>query len=262
MNRRAFLGLVLSASVLGVGRPLAATSNVRRRGAYEAEIRVLWGSLRFGLKGLVEEDIDHASGRYDVRLTGEGDGVANDAHTVGRLLGGRWVPEQATSSFLVRGRESRLMLTYDWDARRVDYDFTGETFFLRRLRVVRDQVAVPRHVWVDDALSALLNYAEGRWQPDPDGMYRTHIVRRRKRDGEKPDDIDRDARAELVPLVVKPEPRPGAGESAVRFDMSRFSSWARPEEPARVVFDSHRRPQSITSSLMLGTSIQVTFQDA
>jgi hypothetical protein len=263
MNRRGFLRLVSPLPVaLALATPLGATTGVRRRGASAADVNLLWGTLSFGLKGFIDEDIDHAAGRYNVRLTGEGDGIANEAQTAGRLLEGRWVPERSTSSFRVRGRESRLVLGYDWASRRVDYDFKGETFFLRRLRIVRDQVTVPPHVSVDDALSALLNYAEARWRPESDGVYRTHVVRRRRRHGEGPDDVDRDARAELVPLVLRPEREAATREPAVLFDMSRFSSWARPDEPAGVVFDLRRRPQLITSSLMLGTSINVTFEDA
>jgi hypothetical protein len=39
--------------------------------------------------------------------------------------------------------------------------------------------------------------------------------------------------------------------------MTRFSSWAREDEPARIVFGADRRPESITASLILGTSLAI-----
>jgi hypothetical protein len=39
--------------------------------------------------------------------------------------------------------------------------------------------------------------------------------------------------------------------------MTRFSSWAREDEPARIVFGANRRPEAITASLILGTSLTI-----
>jgi hypothetical protein len=39
--------------------------------------------------------------------------------------------------------------------------------------------------------------------------------------------------------------------------MRGFSSWAREDRPARIVFGDDRRPELIASSLILGTTITI-----
>jgi hypothetical protein len=60
-------------------------------------------------------------------------------------------------------------------------------------------------------------------------------------------------------LKTVPDP---SGKSTALFDLSRFSSWAKPSEPARVVFAASRRPELITSSMILGTSVTIRFTAA
>jgi len=40
-------------------------------------------------------------------------------------------------------------------------------------------------------------------------------------------------------------------------DLSRFSSWARTNKPARIVFDEKRRPTLITGPMILGSSVSI-----
>ncbi|HEU4368899.1 MAG TPA: hypothetical protein VFV05_11820 [Methylomirabilota bacterium] len=213
--------------------------------------------LTFHLEGTVEERIDRGAGRYEVRVSGQGEGIANRIESNGMLRDGRWVPLRGASWFQVRGRESRTQVTYDYGRRVVEYHARGETFFLRKLRVVDDVVPLPDGVTVDDALTALLNYRDGYWKPHPDGRLRTHVVRRRRSDNEGPDDVARSYRAELMPLELRIEPDPQTRTASALLDLSGFSSWARQDRPARIVFDTERRPALITTSMILGTSLTI-----
>ena len=159
------------------------------------------------------------------------------------------------------GRESRSEVAYDWERGTVDYHAQAETFFLRRRRVVDDSVAIPPGQHVDDAVSAMLNFAEGQWPVGPDGRLHTLVVRRRRAETEGPDDVETSYRAELVPFVLTVG-RDAGGLSTAQIDMTRFSSWARADQPARVVFGPSRRPSLIASSLILGTSLAIRFTDA
>ena len=73
-----------------------------------------------------------------------------------------------------------MNVTYDYGRRLVEYHARGETFLMRRLRVVDDVVTLPVEMTVDDAVSALLNFRDGRWMPRTDGQLQTHVVRRRR----------------------------------------------------------------------------------
>jgi hypothetical protein len=64
-------------------------------------------------------------------------------------------------------------------------------------------------------------------------------------------------RAELVPLELKIEPEPETRRPSALLDLSRFSSWAREDRPARIVFDDDRRPALITGTMILGTSVTI-----
>jgi hypothetical protein len=44
--------------------------------------------------------------------------------------------------------------------------------------------------------------------------------------------------------------------------MTRFSSWAKEDEPARIVFGANRRPETITATLVLGTSVTIRLESA
>jgi hypothetical protein len=257
VKRRDFLTLVLT----GLLAPLAPTRTsaepTGRLGTFAAEIGILYQMLTFRLAGDVQERVSRSAGRYDVRLNGQGDRIANRIESIGVLRDGRWRPVRGTSWFQVHGRESRLEIGYDYDRGVVEYHARGETFFRRRLRVVDDVVALPARMAVDDGISALLNYREGYWTPGPNGILHTHVVRRRRAANEGPDDVAPVYRAELVPLDLRVERDPATGRPAALVDLSLFSSWARPEQPARIVFDADRRPALITGSMILGTSVTV-----
>ena len=254
-NRRDFLTLLIALLIVPVR--VVGAERVARRGTFAADVGILYQMLTFHLKGDVEVSIDRPGGRYDVTVSGQGDAIANRIESSGVLRGGRWVPLRSASWFQVRGRESRTQVTYDYDRHVVEYHARAETFFLRRLRVVDDVLPMPQGVTLDDAISAALNYREGFWTPGPDGRLQTHVVRRRRREDEGPDDVAASYRAEVISLELKVEPDPETRKSAALLDLSRFSSWARENRPARIVFDDERWPALITGSMILGTSVTI-----
>jgi hypothetical protein len=259
INRRQFLTLPLAALLVPSRRASAAPEVVK--GTYTADVGILYDILSFTLRGTIEQSLDRTAGEYRVIAVGTGSGIANRIESQGVFRDGSWKPVRSASWFDVRGRESRTNVVYDWESRRIEFHARAETFFLRRLRTVDDVVTMPPGAQVDDVMSATLNYADGRWTPQPDGSHRTLVVRRRRTDNEGPDDVASSYRAEIVPLelkVVKDE----SGKTAALFDLSRFSSWANPSRPARIVFDEHRRPESITTSMILGTSVKIRFSGA
>jgi hypothetical protein len=255
LNRRHFLALALGSLLASSGRTSA--DPIARRGTFAADVAILYSTLKFRLEGVVEERIDRAAGRYEILVTGQGEGIANRIESTGVLRDGRWVPLRGASRFQVRGRESRTQVTYDYGRRIAEYHARGETFFLRKLRVVDDVLPLPDGIIVDDALTASLNYRDGYWKPQPDGRLRTHVVRRRRGDSEGPDDVARSYRAELRPLELRIEPDPATRRASALLDLSGFSSWARADQPARIVFDDERRPALITGSMILGTSLTI-----
>ena len=254
VDRRTFLTLALAVLLAPVR---LAAEPVARKGTFAADVGILYQMLTFHLKGDVQESIDREGGRYEVTISGQGDGIANRIESSGVLRGGRWVPLRSASWFQVRGRDSRTQITYDYERHVIEYHARGETFFLRRLRVVDDVLPLPPGVTLDDAISAALNYRAGFWTPRPDGRLHTHVVRRRRAENEGPDDLAASYRAEVIPLELKIEPDPQTRKSAALLDLSRFSSWARENRPARIVFDDERWPALITGSMILGTSVTI-----
>src|SRR5262249_27319666 len=178
------------------------------------------------LAGTIDEAVDREAGRYDVTIKGEGGRIANRIECHGVFRDGRWCPTRSISWFQVVGREARTELAYDWTARTPEDHYRGEPFLLRKVRVADDVVALGTGP-VDDAVSAILNYADGRWTPESDGSLRTRVVRRRRPANEGPDDVARVYRAELLPVVLKIGPDPESKKPTALFDMRGFSSWAR-----------------------------------
>ena len=254
MNRRLFLTLPVALVVAPLGRVFAAVAP--RRGDYAADVAILYRAFTLHLAGTMDESVDRATGRYDVTISGEGSRIANRIQSQGVLREGRWAPTRVTSWFQVVGRESRTTLVYDYAAGKVEYQSRSETFLLRRQRVAEDVLPLGSG-HVDDAISAILNYADGRWPAEADGSFHTRLIRRRRRSNEGPDDVDKVYRAEFIPLVLKVGPDPESGKPTARFDMRGFSSWAREDRPARIVFAPDRRPELIESSLILGTSVTI-----
>lgn len=256
LSRRQFLTLLPLSSLLGpLGRAWAAGES--RRADYTVEVGVLYNVLSFHLTGTIDESVDRVAGRYQVKIVGEGVGIGNRIESTGLLRAGRWAPLRTASRFNLKGRESRSDVTYDYGRGTIEYHFRGETFLLRRLRVVDDVVALPESGPVDDVISATLNFADGYWTPRPDGSFETSVVRRRRSDNEGPDDVDKLYQAELAPLILRVARDATTAKSTALFDLTRFSSWARQNEPARIVFGADRRPELITSSLILGTAVAI-----
>lgn len=254
ISRRSLLAGAL-AWTLRPSRGLAAAIETRR-GAVTARVSIMYGVMRFEQTGLIEESIDRPAGRYEVRMAARGDALTTEIESSGVLRDGRWTPILFRDHFSVYGRQASLEIVYDHARGTATYHGRSETFLLRRLRIVDDVVPLPSGVHVDDVLSATLNYAEGRWPPEADGSLVTRVVRRQRRPREGPDDVDAAYRAELVPFVLRLTTDPGGKTTAV-FDLTRFSTWAREDEPARIVFGADRRPESIDASLILGTSLAI-----
>jgi hypothetical protein len=239
----------------------AGADPVVRRSRYAADVGILYDMLTFHVEGSIEESVDRGGGEYKVLITGSGTSIANRLESGGILREGRWTPLRSQSWFDVRGRQSRTEVDYDHGRRRIEYHARSETFFLRRRRVVDDVVTIPDGIHVDDVISATLNYAEGHWLPRG-GELRTYVIRRRQAANEGPDDVASSYRAELVPLQAKLTPEPATGKAYALFDLSPFSSWIRPSQPARIVFGANRRPELITTSMILGSSVTIRFGEA
>jgi hypothetical protein len=256
ISRRRLLTLPIALLI----RPVAAVAAQPQafKGTYVADVGILYDLLTLHLRGGIEEIVDSGIGEYRVTAMGEGPSIQNRFESSGVLRDGRWRPVRSWSWFDIRGRQSRTEVFYDWPKRRIEYRARGETFFLRRLRVVDDVVSLPDGIHVDDVMTATLNYADGRWPAQADGVHRTLVVRRRRAENEGPDDVASSYRAEIVPLELKAV-QDVSGKRAALFDLSGFSSWAKPSEPARIVFTATRRPEIITSSMILGTSVTIRF---
>jgi hypothetical protein len=253
LDRRTVLGLALG--WLLAPRWAAGEADSRKAG-FSARATLMYGVLRFEESGTIHETIDRTAGRYEVRITGQGPEMTTEIESSGVLLDGRWAPVRFQDRFGVYGRQSRLEITYDYARRVIRYQGRSETFVLRRVRVTDDTLPLPAGTHVDDVVSAALNHSEGRWPPEPDGTLATRVVRRQRSQKEGPDDVERRYRAELVPFELRVGPS-ADGRATALMDLTRFSSWAREDEPARIVFGADRRPETITATLILGTSLAI-----
>jgi hypothetical protein len=258
IGRRRFLALPLALLLAPLAGSAADVS--QRKAGYAVEVGILYRAFTFQLTGTIDEAVDRAAQRYHVVLAGQGSRIENRLESRGTLRGGRWAPDVSTSLVQVLGRQSRTEIAYDYGRQTVDYHARGETFFLRRLRVVDDELRVPPGLHVDDVVSALLNYADGLWPEQGGGLFRTHIVRRHRPDNEGADDVADAYRAELVPFELKTSVDPQTGKPVAVFDLTRFSSWARESSPARVVFGRNRRPELITTSMAYGTVLTIRME--
>jgi len=250
--RRDFLTLPLALLLSPPARAYAAV--VAHSAPYRVDVSLLYGALTYHIDETLAESIDRTAGRYDVTMTGEGDGIANRIDSTGTLRQGRWAPIRSRSFFSVAD------ITYDYAARKIDYHFKGETFFLRRLRLVDDVVPMPDGFLIDDAISATLNYADQLWRPQADGDLVTHIVRRKIASNEGPDDVQARYRAELAPLTLKVAVDAATLKPIARFDLTRFSSWAKQNQPALITFGGDRRPEHLNLPMILGTSVQISLK--
>lgn len=174
LGRRQFLAFAWPAPFVPfvVGRRPRSVEAATESGGYVVDVDLLYGVFGFHLDGALTQMVDPATGAPIVC-------PAN-----------------------IKGRESRSDIFYDWGRGTVTYDFRGETFFLRRVRIAHDVLSISESMRVDDAVSAMLNYREGRWPPQPDGSFRVAV-----------------------------DPR--SGERTEHFDLGRFSSWAKPDHRPR-----------------------------
>lgn len=255
ISRRQLLALPLGALLLP--RIAKAEGVVRRSFSYRAEMGMLFDLLTFHVTGTVTEEIDRGAGRYRVVLTGEGTGVTHRSESIGTIRSGRFLPTASWSSGAVRGRDHRASMRYDYEQRTIDYHSYGHTLILGRVRQVDDMLKMPVGRPIDDLASATLNFAAGQLESDAQGYHHIVVARRAKAENEGPDDVSANGyRAELVPLRFRVT-RDSAGRLAAAVDITRFSSWARSNQPAHVTFDETRHLESVKSSLMLGSSVSV-----
>lgn len=255
LSRRALL-CGLGAFTLGqwiLGGRAGATASVTRTSPYRVDLSMLWGVLRYSLTGSMVEEIDGESGRYRVLITGTGPGVSSRIEARGQLAG-HYRPLELKSTHSLAGRESWLSITYDYDRGLVDYHAVGHTLLLGRRRQVDDLLRLPAGRAVNDAVSAGLNLAAGHLEPDAAGTYQLSVLRRARPPGEGTDDVTPGTyRVEVVPVQFRVKPDPWTGKLVAQLDMSGWSSWARPDQPAHLVFTPDRRLESMESRLLYGS---------
>ena len=252
-SRRAFLAASLP--LLAIPRAAFAEDSARQVFDCSVDVGVLFNLFTFALKGTVVKEVDRTAGRYRVTLSGEGNSISVHTEASGIIRQTRFMPVETHSHSTIRGRESRLDLRYDHDRGIVEYHSIMHTFFLGRRRQVDDTLKLPADRRVDDLLSAELNFAANVLEQEPDGTYRTFIVRRARPENEAPDDVSPSGyRAELVPLRFQVTPGDVPGRLNSLIDITSFSSWARSNQPARVTFTADRHLESVQTKLILGTT--------
>jgi hypothetical protein len=261
LSRRAFLAAPLPLFLFP--RAISAASPSGQPLDFLIDVGVLFDMITFALRGTVIREIDAAAGRYRVSMTGEGDKISLNTLASGIIRHGRYLPVELHSSSTIRGRESKLELRYDHDRGTVEYHSVSHTFFLGRRRLVDDVLKLPTDRAVDDVISAELNFAANTLDREPDGTYRTYIVRRARPDNEGPDDVSPSGyRAELVPLRFQVVPDETPGRLRALIDITGFSGWARRRQPARAIFGPDRHLESVQSKLMLGTTFKARLATA
>jgi hypothetical protein len=238
------------------------TAQPSRRLTYDIRFGILFGIFTINLAGTVVQELDPSTGRYRVVLAGEGAGVRNRAEAVGRLREGRFLPLSSRSAHTVRGRESTVAVDYDHDRGLIEYHAVAYTFLLGRRRQVDDVIRMPPGRPIDDLASASLNFAAGRLERAADGGYQTWIVRRARPRDEGPDDVAAQGyRAEVIPVHLRPFLDQASGRLTALVDVAGFTSWARPGQPARVVFGPTRLLESLACPLILGSSMNIRVMD-
>jgi len=259
LSRRQFFSLLLAVFLLPrLGR--ADQSSVSA--AYHADVGILFNLFTFSLEGSVEEQVDLTAGHYRVLVAGEGARIANRIESAGVVRNGRFFPTTTALFFMVRGRESRTQISYDYGQGLIRYRHASQTFLLRRRRIAEDVLRIPAGQPVDDIVTSVLNFAEGILEREGDKTYRTLVVRRPRREREGPDEVQTGRYgAEIVPLRFTVTGESEGGRPVCLLDLTGFSAWAT-SDPARIVFGPNRRPESIQASLMLGTSVRITFDAA
>ncbi len=238
-SRRAFLAASLP--LLAIPRAAFAEDSARQVFDCSVDVGVLFNLFTFALKGTVVKEVDRTAGRYRVTMIGEGNSISVHTEASGIIRQTRFMPVETHSHSTIRGREHSVM----------------HTFFLGRRRQVDVTLKLPADRRVDDLLSAELNFAANVLEQEPDGTYRTFIVRRARPENEAPDDVSASGyRAELVPLRFQVTPGDVPGRLNSLIDITSFSSWARSNQPARVTFTADRHLESVQTKLILGTTFK------
>ena len=226
--------------------------------SYQLDLSVLFNFLTLSLTGTVTQEIDRKAGRYRVTMDGKGTAISTRTEATGLIQEGRFKPLESRSLHVFRGRQNTSVTTYDYGRQRAELHAVAHTLLLGRRRQIDDAIALPQERPVDDLVSAALNFAANTLDHDTDGTYHTWILRRARAENEGPDDVSPDGyRAELVPLRFRPSPDGPGGRLSALIDITRFSSWARSDQPARVTFAPDRLLESVRSSLILGTTLSV-----
>ena len=226
--------------------------------AYQLDLSVLFSFLTLSLTGTVVQEIDRRAGKYRVVMEGQGTGISTRTEASGVFRDGRFKPVETRAVHHFRNRENTSTTSYDHARQRAEIHAVTHTLLLGRRRQVDDVLAIPPGRHVDDLISAELNFADNTLEHEADGTYHTWVVRRARADNEGPDDVSPDGyKAELVPLRFRPTPDAATGGLTALVDITRFSSWARPDAPARVTFAPDRQLESLKSALILGTTLSV-----
>jgi hypothetical protein len=214
--------------------------------------------LTLSLSGTAVQEIDRRAGKYRLTVEGQGTGISTRTEASGIIRDGRFKPVETKAVHHFRNRDNTSTTTYDYTRQRAEIHAVTHTLLLGRRREVDAVLAIPPGRHVDDLISAELNFADGSLDREPDGTYHTWVVRRARADNEEPDDVSPNGyRAELVPLRFRPSPDPATGDLVALIDITRLSSWAHPDRPARVTFARDRQLSSVQSVLLYGTTFSV-----
>jgi len=257
LSRRQLLAALPLGLLFGRGRA-QALENGRSTFAYQLDLSVLFSFLTVSLSGTVVQDIDRRGGKYRMTMEGQGTGLSTRTEASGIIRDGRFMPVETRAVHHFRGRQNTSTTRYDYARQRAEIHAVTHTLLLGRRRQVDDVLALPADRPVDDLISAELNFADNALERDASGAYHTWVIRRARNDNEGPDDVSPGGyRAELVPLRFRPSPDPVTGGLTALVDITRFSSWARADQPARVNFAPDRQLVSIQSVLLYGTTLKV-----
>ena len=257
LTRRQLLAAI-PAGLLLTRRRAHALDDGRAILAYQLDLSILFNFLTLSLTGTVTQEVDRRAGRYRVTMEGKGTAISTRTEATGLVTDGRFKPLESRSVHMFRGRENTSVIIYDYDRQRAEFHAVAHTLLLGRRRQIDDTIALPQGRQVDDLISAELNFAADTLDREADGTYHTWVIRRARAENEGPDDVSPDGyRAELVPLRFRPTSDGPAGRLTALVDITRFSSWARSDQPARITFALNRQLETVQSSLILGTTLSV-----
>jgi hypothetical protein len=257
LSRRQLLAALPFGLLLGRGWAHALEDG-RSTFTYQLDLSVLFSFLTLSVTGTVVQEIDRRAGKYRVTMEGQGTGLSTRTEASGVIRDGRFKPIETRAVHHFRNRQNTSTTTYDHTRQRAEIHAVTHTLLLGRRRQIDDILAIPPGRHVDDLISAGLNFADNTLEHEADGTYHTWVVRRARADNEGPDDVSPGGyRAELVPLRFRPSPDAATGGQTALVDITRFSSWARPDQPARVTFGADRQLVSVQSLLLYGTTLRV-----